>query len=139
MNDTLLYTLPQWFIFASVFVAVYGWMEDKKVFRIIGASILILLGLFSLYIITGDFLAEGKYLSPDEIATQELTGEAVEEIPIQAKILPAYLSFLVSAVLAIPAIYLDLKNKKSYRLFIILAGLVSLFGFFVIVGVIQYL
>lgn len=139
MNDTLLYTLPQWLIFGAVFVSVYGWIEHKKGFRIIGACIFVLLGIFSLYIITGDYLAGGKFLTPDEIADQELNDNAIEEIPFQAKLLPAYLSFLVSAILAIPAIFLDIKNKKSYQWFIILTGLAALFGFFVIVGVLQYL
>jgi type IV secretory pathway TrbL component len=139
MNDTFLYTLPQWFIFAAIFVAVYGWIEKKKAFRIIGASILVLLGIYSLFIITGDYLAAGKFLTPGEIADQELTDDAIEEIPFQAKLLPAYISFIASAVLAIPAIILDIKNKKNYQWFILIAGLVSLFGFFVIVGVLQYL
>ena len=139
MNDTLLYTLPQWFIFAAVFVVVYGWMEEKKVFRIIGASILILLGIFSLFVIFGDSLAAGKFLTPNEIASEELADGIVDEIPFQAKLLPAYISFVLSAVLAIPAIILDIKNKKGYQWFIILAGLVSLFGFFVIVGILKYL
>jgi len=139
MNDTLLYTLPQWFIFAAVFVAVYGWIEKKKAFRVIGASIFVLLGIYSLFIIFGDYLAGGEFLTPGEIADQEFTDDSIEEIPFQAKLLPAYLSFVVSAVLAIPAIFLDIKNKKSYQWFILLAGLVSLFGFFAIVGVLQYL
>jgi len=139
MNDTILYTLPQWFIFAAVFVAVYGWIEKKKAFRVIGASIFVLLGIYSLFIIFGDYLAGGEFLTPGEIADQEFTDDAIEEIPFQAKLLPAYLSFVVSAVLAIPAIFLDIKNKKSYQWFILLAGLVSLFGFFAIVGVLQYL
>jgi len=139
MNDTFLYTLPQWFIFAAVFVSVYGWIEKKKAFRVIGASILVLLGIYSLFIITGDYLAGGEFLTPGEIADQELYNDAIEEIPFQAKLLPAYISFVVSAILAIPAIFLDLKNSKKYQWFILLAGLVSLFGFFVIVGVLQYL
>jgi len=139
MNDTFLYTLPQWFIFAAVFVAVYGWIEKKKAFRVIGASIFVLLGIYSLFIIFGDYLAGGEFLTPGEIADQELTDNPIEEIPFQAKLLPAYLSFVVSAVLAIPAIFLDMKNKKSYQWFVLLAGLVSLFGFFAIVGVLQYL
>jgi len=139
MNDTLLYTLPQWFIFAAVFVAVYGWIEKKKAFRIIGAAIFIILGIYSIIIISGGYLAGGEFLTLGEIADKELDGEVVEEIPFQAKLLPAYLSFIGSAIIAIPAIFFDLKNKKSYQWFIIASGLVALFGFFVIVGVLQYL
>jgi predicted membrane channel-forming protein YqfA (hemolysin III family) len=139
MNDTFLYTLPQWFIFAAVFVVVYGWIEHKKPFRIIGAFIFIALGIFALFVFAGNYLAAGQFLTLEEIADQELTDDAIEEIPFQAKLLPAYISFIVSAVLAIPAIFLDIKNKKEYQWFIILAGLVSLFGFFIIVGVLKYL
>ena len=139
MNDTLLYTLPQWFIFAAIFVTVYGWVEQKKPFRIIGTSIFILLGIFSLFVILGDYLAAGKYLTPEEIANQQIYEDTEEAIPFIGKLLPAYLSFLVSAILAIPAIVLDIKNKKSYYWFITLTGLVSLFGFFIIVGVLKYL
>ncbi len=139
MNDTFLYTLPQWFIFAAVFVAVYGWIEKKKAFRVIGAFILVLLGLYSVFIISGDYLAAAKFLTPGEIADQELSEDTIEEIPFQARLLPAYLSFIASAVLAVPAIILDLKNRKSYTWFILLAGLVALLGFFIVVGVIKYL
>jgi hypothetical protein len=139
MNDTLLYTLPQWFIFAGIFVITYGWVEDKKPFRIIGASILVLLGIYSLYILSGDYFAASNFLTPDEIANEELNDEIIEEIPFQAKLLPAYWSFVVAAFLALPAIYLDFRNNKKYRLFIVLSGLTCLYGFFIIVGALKML
>ncbi len=139
MNDTLLYTLPQWFIFAGVIVVTYGWVEDKKPFRIIGALIFVLLGIYSLIILSGDYFAANEFLTPEEIASEELDGEIIDEIPFQAKLFPAYLSFIVAAVLALPAFFLDLKNSKKYRWFIVLAGLVSLFGFFIIVGALRML
>jgi hypothetical protein len=139
MNDTFLYTLPQWFIFSAVFVSVYGWVEKKKVFRIIGSSIFILLGFYAVYVIAGDYLAGAEFFTPGEIADKELTDETIEEIPFQAKLLPAYISFVISSIIAIPAVILDLLDKKKYQLFIVLAGLVSLFGFFIIVGGLQNL
>ncbi len=135
MNNTLLYTLPQWFIFAAIFGATYGWIEDKKTFRIIGAVIFVLLGVFSLVIISGDYLTTNQILS----ASETIDNEIVDEIPFQAKLFPAYLSFVLSAVLALPAIFFDYKNSKKYRWFIILSGLVALFGFFVIVGAVKAL
>lgn len=139
MNDTFLYTLPQWFIFAGIFVVTYGWIEDKKPFRIIGASILVILGIYALFILMGDYFAASKFLTPEEIASEELDNEIIDEIPFQLKLLPAYWSFVVCAFLALPAIFLDLKNNKKFRLFIILAGLTSLFGFFIIVGALRML
>lgn len=139
MNDTFLYTLPQWFIFVGIFVVTYGWIEDKKPFRIIGASILVILGIYALFILMGDYFTASKFLTPEEIASEELDNEIIDEIPFQVKLLPAYWSFVVSAFLALPAIFLDLKNNKKFRLFIILAGLTSLFGFFIIVGALRML
>ena len=139
MHGTLLYTLPQWIVFAAIFVTVYGWVEQKKPFRIIGMSIFVALGIFSLFVIFGDYLAAGKYLTPEEIANQQIYEDTEEEMPFIGKLLPAYLSFIISAILAIPAIFLDVVNKKSYQWFSVIAGLVSLLGFFIIVGVIRYL
>lgn len=139
MNDTILYTLPQWFIFAAIFVVTYGWVEDKKAFRVIGALIFVLLGVYSVMIFLGGYFAAGEFLTPEEIASEELNDEIIDEIPFRAKLLPAYWSFVLSAILAIPAILLDFKNSKKYRWFIVLAGLVSLFGFFIIVDALKTL
>jgi len=139
MNETLIYTLPQWFIFTAIIVITYGWVEDKKTFRIIGASIMVLLGIYALFIISGDYFAAKDFLSLEEVASEELDNEIIDEIPFQARLFPAYLSFVASSILALPAIFLDIKNSKKYRLFIILAGLVALFGFFVIIGAVRTL
>jgi type IV secretory pathway TrbL component len=139
MNDILLYTLPQWFVFAAVFVTVYGWVEQKKTFRIIGTSIFILLGIFSFFVIFGDYLAAGKYLTPEEIANQQIYEDTEEEMPFIGQLLPAYLSFIGAAIVAIPAVLLDIRNKKIYLWFTVITALLSLLGFFIIVGVIKYL
>ena len=139
MNDTLLYTLPQWFVFAAVIVVTYGWVEDKKTFRIIGALLFVLLGIYSLIILSGDYFAAKDFLTPEEVASEELDEEIIDGVPFLAKLFPAYLSFVVSSVLALPAIFLDLKNSKKYRWLIVLAGLVALFGFFVLVGALRTL
>ena len=138
-QDTFLYTLPQWFIFSAVVVIAYGWIEQKKVFRIIGSVVLILLGVFAVYAISAGYFAAGRFLTPDEMVSQQMDEELTGEIPFQARLLPAYLSFIVSGILALPAIYFDWKDKKPTRLFIILAGLVSLFGFFIIAGALKYM
>ncbi len=139
MNDTLLYTLPQWFVFTAVIIVIYGWVEDKKPFRIIGALLFVLLGVYSLIILSGDYFAAKDFLTPEEIVREELDDEIIDKIPFQAKLFSAYLSFLLAAILALPAIFLDLKNSKKYRWFIILSGLISLFGFFVIIGAVKSL
>ena len=139
MNDTLLYTLPQWFIFAGIFVITYGWVENKKSFRLIGSAILVLLGIYSLFLLFGESFAASEFLSLEEIASEEIDDEIIDEIPFQARLIPAYWSFVVAAFLALPAIILDVKDNDKYRVFIILAGLTCLFGFFIIIGAIKTL
>lgn len=137
--DLFIYTLPQWFVFAAIAVVVYGWVEKKKVFRIIGSSIFILLGLFAAYSIYAGYFSASEFLTPQEVVSEEMEDDAINEIPFHIRLLPAYWSFILSALLAVPAIYFDWKEKKPKRLFIILAGLAALFGFFIIVGEIRML
>jgi len=136
-QDTFIYTLPQWFIFASVLVTVYGWVEGKKYFRIIGSVVLILLGIFSVWTISKGYFSASHFLTPNEIIGEEMEEELIEEMPFQAKLLPAYLSFIGSAILSIPTIYFEWKDKKTKMLFYILSGLVALLGFFIIVGALK--
>lgn len=137
MTDVFLYTFPQWIVFAALFGIVYGWVENKKAFRLIGLAFFIALGLFSLYVIFGDYLAPGKYLTPEEVMSEELNDEILNEAPIEAQLLPAYLSFIGSAVLAVAAMVFDWLNKKYNRLLIILASVVALLGFFIVVGAVR--
>jgi hypothetical protein len=139
MSDSFIYTVPQWFIFAAVIGMVYGWIEDKKTIRLIGAGVLIALGIFAIVVLSGDYFSAGKYLTQEELANQQLEENLTEEIPFIARLFPAYLIFVISAVLAIPTIIFDLKNKKSYVYWAIIAGLVALAGFFVIVGQLKYI
>ena len=138
-QDTFIYTLPQWFIFSAVAVIVYGWVEKKKVFRIIGSFLFVALGVFAAWSIYWGYFAANQFLTPQEIVSQEMDEEMINEIPFQARLLPAYWSFIISGFLAVPAIWFDWLDKKPNRLFLVLAGLVSLFGFFVIVGELKML
>lgn len=136
-QDTILYTLPQWFVFAAFIAGVYGWVEKKKTFKLIGPVIIVLLGLFSVYAIYSGYFVANEFLTPEEIMNEELEEDSIPEIPFQVKLLPAYWIFIVSGVLAVPAFFFELKEKKLRNLFLILAGLSALLGFFIIVGAIQ--
>jgi VIT1/CCC1 family predicted Fe2+/Mn2+ transporter len=139
MSDSFIYTVPQWFIFAAIIGMVYGWIEDKKTIRLIGAGVLIALGIFAIIVLSGDYFSAGKYLTQEELANQQLEESLTEEIPFIARLFPAYLLFVGSAVLAIPTIFFDLKNKKGYVYWAIITGVVALAGFFVIVGQLKYI
>lgn len=137
MSQVFLYTFPQWIVFAALFMIIYGWVENKKVFRLTGEVLFILLGIFAAVVIFGDYLAAGKYLSPAEIAAEQINDEILNEVPIEARLLPAYLSFLIAGVLAVPASLLTWKQHKRAQLLIVITGLIALLGFFIIVGALK--
>lgn len=138
-QEIYLYTLPQWFIFAGFIAGIYGWVEHKKVFRILGAVIFFLLGVFALYAIwTGSFSAY-SYLTPEEMIREEMGEEVMDELPFLAQIFPAYIAFLVSGVLAVPSLILEWKSLKGKNLLMILTALAGLLGFFIITGALRSL
>ena len=139
MSETFLYTFPQWLVFAGIFVTVYGWIENKRPFRIIGILLFILLGAFALFSISGDYFAGKEFLTTEEIASEEIDEEILNEIPFQAQLLPAYWSFFIAGIIAIPAMILELRNKSAYRILIVISGLIALFGFFIIAGALKAL
>jgi hypothetical protein len=138
-QDTILYTIPQWFVFAGIIASVYGWVEHKKTFRLLGPVIFFLLGIFSLYSIQNGSFSVSEFLTPNEIINEEMEEEMMEDVPFVAQLLPAYFAFLFSGLLAIPAFFLEWKNRKGKNLLIILTALAGLMGFFIIVGALRSL
>ena len=138
-QDTILYTIPQWFVFAGIIASVYGWVEHKKTFRLLGPAIFLLLGIFSLYSILNGSFSASEFLTPNEIINEEMEEETMEDLPFVAQLLPAYFAFLFSGLLAIPTFFLEWKNRKVKSLLIILTALAGLLGFFIIVGALRSL
>jgi hypothetical protein len=138
-QEIFLYTLPQWLVFAGIISSVYGWVEHKKVFRMLGPVLFFILGLFAVFIMLGDYFSASRFLTPEEMVTLEMEEELLEELPFQARLFPAYLFFILSGLLAIPAFLLEWKDRKRKNLLIVLTALTGLFGFFIIVGALRNL
>jgi len=136
-QNTFLYIVPQWFIFASVIALAYGWVEKKRGLRMIGFGLLIALGLYAIYAIAEGYFVFHNFLTPEEIIASEMEEEFIEEMPIEGRILPAYWLFIASAITAIPGFALEWKNKKQARIFIFISELIALGGFFIIVGALR--
>jgi uncharacterized membrane protein len=137
MSQVFLYTFPQWIVFAALFMIIYGWVEQKKVFRLSGEAFFILLGIFAVIVLLGDFLDAGNYLTPEEVVAEELEDEILNEAPIEARLLPAYWSFLFSGILAIFTFLLEWKNHKRTNLFVVITAIIALLGFFIVVGALR--
>lgn len=138
-QDSILYTLPQWFVFSAIVSIVYGWVEKKKIFRLIGPLLFFLLGLFAAFSIYNGSFSVNDFLTPQEIVNEEFEDETFDEVPFLMRLLPAYWSFIIAAILAIPAFYFEWKEKKHKNIITILTGLCALFGFFIIVSTLQNL
>jgi hypothetical protein len=138
-QDIFLYTLPQWFVFAGIIASVYGWAEHKKFFRMLGPVIFVLLAVYAAYAISKGYFSSNEFLTPQEIISKEMKEEVFEEMPFQARLLPAYLIFIASGILGIPAFFLEWKERKGRNLLVILTALAGLMGFFIIVGALRSL
>ncbi len=138
-QDILLYTLPQWFVFAAIIASVYGWVEHKKAFRLMGPVIFLLLGVFAALVIWSDLFISYEFLTPEEIINLETEDELNTDLPFQAMLFPAYVAFVLSGLLAIPSFVLEWKSRKGKNLLLILTALTALFGFFIIVGALRNL
>lgn len=138
-QDILLYTFPQWFVFAAIIASVYGWVEHKKIFKLLGPAIFFLLGLFAILALQGNFFSSYEFLTPEEIISEEMEDELSAEVPFTVMLFPAYIAFVLSGLLSIPAFILELKSRKGKNLLLILTALTGLLGFFIIVGALRSL
>ena len=136
-NDIFLYTLPQWFVFAGVIASVYGWVEKKRAFRMVGPMIFFLLGLFSSWVLLKGYLSAFALLTPEEVVTEQMEEAVFEDIPFHVRLYPAYILFLVSGITAIPSFISEWMNGKRKGVFMIITSLIGLMGFFIIVGALR--
>ena len=136
-QNIFIYTVPQWIIFAAIASLGYGWVEKKKAFTYVGLGILIGLGLYALYAILEGYFIYRNYLTPEEILSEDMGEDIVEQIPAEARMLPAYWLFIATGIMTIPALYFEWKNKKAARYLMIIACLIALSGFFIIVGALK--
>ena len=137
--EQFLYTLPQWIIFGGVIASVYGSVEQKKIFRLTGIILFIILGLYAAWTIYSGYFSSHRFLTPEEIITEELEGEIQEDVPFIARLFPAYIIFLFSGLTAIPALILELKGRKGKTVMTIITATLAVLGFFIIVGALRSL
>lgn len=105
----------------------------------LGPAIFILLAIFAGFAILNGHFSAHNFLTPEEIISEEMEEIYFDEIPFQVKLLPAYVAFLFSGLLAVPAFILEWKNRKGKSLLMILTGLAGLMGFFIIAGALRNL
>ena len=127
--DQFLYTLPQWIIFAGFIAYVYGFVETKKVFKLTGIVIFILLGIYAAWAIYSGYFSSHRFLTPEEVINEELDEIIPGDLPLSAKLFPAYISFLFSGLTAIPALIFEIKTIKWKTLMAIISAILAICGF----------
>lgn len=132
-NFTII-TVPQWAIFVAVTVVIYGWVEHKKAFGMIGSVILIALGFFAGWAIyKGLLMPEGLFDTKELMDGEELF--LPDELPMEGRLLPFYWALVVNSFIAIGALITDLMNKKAGKFLKVAMCIFGLLIFFGMLGV----
>ena len=131
-NFTIL-TIPQWAIFTAITVIVYGWVEHKKAFGMVGSALLIALGVFAAWVIYSGLLVPESLFDTREA----MDGEDLfmpDELPIEGRMLPFYWGMIINTLVALAAFLAEAYNKKSAGILKIAACGAALLIFFGMLG-----
>lgn len=123
-------TIPQWAIFAAITITIYGWVEQKKIFSLMGIALMMLLGIFAAWVIySGWLIPESMFDTTGSLDGEELFSEG--EIPMEGRMLPFYWGLVVNGLLSVPVFlveYSEKKYSKPLKLLIMLTALMIFFG-----------
>jgi hypothetical protein len=134
INNFTIITVPQWAVFVAITAVIYGWVEKKKSFRLLGAAILAGLGIFSAWAIyIGALLPESLFDTTEIYNGEELF--MPDEVPTQGRLLPFYWGLVASGGIAIAALIAGIFNHRLAKPLVILMCIVALLMFFGILGV----
>jgi hypothetical protein len=134
-NFTVL-TVPQWAIFAGITVMIYGWVEKKSIFGIVGAGILVALGLFAAYAIyAGLMMPESMLEISDNLPKDELFKP--DELPVEGRLLPFYWVLIFNGILALSAMFAEIYKKKIASVLKITIGAIALVVFFLMMAAVR--
>lgn len=127
-------TVPQWAIFAAITVVIYGWVERKKAFGMVGSLILMALGIFAGWAIyNGLLMPEGLFDTKEVMDGEELF--LPDELPIEGRLLPFYWGLIANSVVALCALLTDIMNKKVTKALKVAMCIFGILIFFGMIGV----
>jgi hypothetical protein len=134
-NFTVL-TVPQWAIFASITVMIYGWVEKKSIFGIVGSAILVALGIFAAYAIAAGLMIPESMLDISEnLPKEELFNP--DELPVEGRLLPFYWALIANGVLALAAMFAEIYHKKIAAILKIIIGAIGIVVFFLMMAAVR--
>jgi hypothetical protein len=134
-NFTVL-TVPQWAIFAGITVMIYGWVEKKSIFGIVGSGIMVALGIFAAYAIAAGLMMPESMLDISEnLPKEELFNP--DELPVEGRLLPFYWALIANGVLALAAMFAEIYRKKIATILKIIIGAVAIIVFFLMMAAVR--
>ena len=133
MQNSILYTIPQWGIFLGIAAIIYAWIEKKRTIGMLGNGFLILLGIYALYAILTQLV--GIEINMSEVTTEEIL--SIDDLPLENKLLPIYWGLVATGFIALISLILEFLKKKASRIFTVLAGVLGLALFFMVYGLIS--
>jgi hypothetical protein len=134
-NFTVL-TVPQWAIFAGITVMIYGWVEKKRIFGIVGSGILVALGIFAAYAIAAGLMMPESMLDISEnLSKDELFNP--DELPVEGRLLPFYWVLIVNGFLALAAMIAEIYHKKIAIILRIVIVAIAIVVFFLMMAAVR--
>jgi len=134
-NYTVL-SVPQWLIFAAITVMIYGWLEKKKVFGIIGSGIFVSLGLFAAYaLVSGLMIPENMLDISKDLSTKELFNP--DELPVEGRLIPFYWGLAFNGLLALVALLSEVYDKRYTKTLKIITASISIVLFFLMTAAVR--
>lgn len=134
-NFTVL-TIPQWAIFASITVMIYGWVEKKRPFGIVGSAIFVALGIFAAWAIAAGLMVPENMLEINEnLPKDELF--TPDELPVEGRLLPFYWVLMFNGIIALAAMLLEIFRKKSATWFKVISVIIAIVVFFLMMAVVR--
>jgi len=130
INNFTVITIPQWTIFAAITIIIYGWVEQKKIFGLIGISLMVFLGIFAGWVIySGWLIPESLFDTTGTMDGEELFSE--NEIPTEGRMLPFYWGLVLNGAISVLVFLVEYSGKKyskPLKLLIMLFALMIFFG-----------
>ena len=136
ISNFIVLTVPQWAIFAAITVMIYGWVEKKRAFGIVGSGILVVLGIFALWAIAaGLMMPESMLEINDNLSKDELF--TPDELPMEGRLLPFYWVLVINGVLALSAMLAEIFRKRMATVLKIIAAAIAIIVFFLMMAVVK--
>lgn len=136
ISNYVVLTVPQWAIFVAISAMIYGWLEKKRIFGLVGSGTLVVLGLYSAIVLwAGMLVPESMFDIPGHLPGEELFN--ADELPVEGRLLPFYWGLVANGVIALIAMFLEIRNRKSPNRLKLIIGLIAVLLFFAMTTVVR--